>query len=117
MITQDTQILLERYEMVLLEAAGGLAVPITQDLTILDYIARQAYPLVLVSGGKLGSINHTVLSLKACKQKNIPVLALLYNRYPLQDVLITRNTEEYLRNYLQSHHPQAEFCVVEQVHY
>ena len=116
-ITQDTQILLERYEMVLLEAAGGLAVPITQDLTILDYIARQAYPLVLVSGGKLGSINHTVLSLKACKQKNIPVLALLYNRYPLQDVLITRNTEEYLRNYLQSHHPQAEFCVVEQVHY
>ena len=114
LITQDTQTLLERYEMVLLEAAGGLAVPITHELSILDYIAQQAYPLVLVSGGKLGSINHTVLSLKACEQANIPVLGLIYNRYPLQDALIARYTEAYLRDYIQVHHPQAEFCVVEQ---
>lgn len=114
LITQDTQTLLERYEMVLLDAAGGLAVPITHELSILDYIAQQAYPLVLVSGGKLGSINHTVLSLKACEQANIPVLGLIYNRYPLQDALIARYTEAYLRDYIQVHHPQAEFCVVEQ---
>ena len=81
-ITQATERLRERYEYVLLEGAGGLMVPNDfQSLTI-DYIRDQGYPLILVTSGKLGSINHTLLSLFAAEQYGIPVKAIVYNQYP-----------------------------------
>ena len=96
-ITQATERLRERYEYVLLEGAGGLMVPNDfQSLTI-DYIPDQDYPLILVTSGKLGSINHTLLSLFAAEQYGIPVKAIVYNQYPHIDALIEANTLEYLR--------------------
>lgn len=96
-ITQATERLRERYEYVLLEGAGGLMVPNDfQSLTI-DYIGDQGYPLILVTSGKLGSINHTLLSLFAAEQYGIPVKAIVYNQYPHIDALIEANTLEYLR--------------------
>ena len=96
-ITQATERLRERYEYVLLEGAGGLMVPNDfQSLTI-DYIRDQGYPLILVTSGKLGSINHTLLSLFAAEQYGIPVKAIVYNQYPHINTLIEANTLEYLR--------------------
>ena len=96
-ITQATERLRERYEYVLLEGAAGLMVPNDfQSLTI-DYIRDQGYPLILVTSGKLGSINHTLLSLFAAEQYGIPVKAIVYNQYPHIDALIEANTLEYLR--------------------
>ena len=96
-ITQATERLRERYEYVLLEGAGGLMVPNDfQSLTI-DYIRDQGYPLILVTSGKLGSINHTLLSMFAAEQYGIPVKAIVYNQYPHIDALIEANTLEYLR--------------------
>ena len=96
-ITQATERLRERYEYVLLEGAGGLMVPNDfQSLTI-DYIRDQGYPLILVTSGKLGSINHTLLSLFAAEQYGIPVKAIVYNQYPHIAALIEANTLEYLR--------------------
>ena len=96
-ITQATERLRERYEYVLLEGAGGLMVPNDfQSLTI-DYIRDQGYPLIVVTSGKLGSINHTLLSLFAAEQYGIPVKAIVYNQYPHIDALIEANTLEYLR--------------------
>ena len=96
-ITQATERLRERYEYVLLEGAGGLMVPNDfQSLTI-DYIRDQGYPLILVTSGKLGSINHTLLSLFAAEQYGIPVKAIVYNQYPHIDALIEANTLECLR--------------------
>ena len=96
-ITQATERLRERYEYVLLEGAGGLMVPNDfQSLTI-DYIRDQDYPLILVTSGKLGSINHTLLSLFAAEQYGIPVKAIVYNQYPHIDALIEANTLGYLR--------------------
>jgi len=60
-ITSATKRLLAEYDLVLLEGAGGLLVPITEQLLILDYIATQGYPIILVTSGRLGSINHTFL--------------------------------------------------------
>ena len=56
-----------RYDFVLLEGAGGLMVPLTTELLTIDYIAQENYPLIFVTSGKLGSINHTLLALKPYK--------------------------------------------------
>lgn len=64
-IKRATEELSERYDYVLLEGAGGLMVPLTTELLTIDYIAQENYPLIFVTSGKLGSINHTLLSLEA----------------------------------------------------
>ena len=40
-------------------------VPITDDYFTIDYVADRNLPIILVTNGILGSINHTILSLEA----------------------------------------------------
>lgn len=111
-IEHCTTKLLELYSVVLLEGAGGLLVPLTDDedggvLTI-DYVARHDYPIILVTSGRLGSINHTLLSLESIKNRNIRLHALVYNEFhDDQDVLISADTKRYLQNHLNKHFGQT----------
>lgn len=117
-ITAATHTLLKDYDIVLLEGAGGLMVPITDTLLTLDYIAAQGYPIVLVSSGRLGSINHTLLSIEAIQSRALHLHALIYNQwqpnnsnnndssYPKDDEIVD-STRHYLYEYLQAHHPQT----------
>ena len=68
-----------RHEIVLVESAGGLDVPLTDDLLSVDLAAREKWPLVLVSCGRLGSINHTLLSLEAAKARGMLVVGVVWN--------------------------------------
>lgn len=111
-ITEATRQLQEKYEYVLLEGAGGLMVPNDFQSLAIDYVKEQGYPVVLVTSGKLGSINHTLLSLYACKQYGIEVKALVYNLYPATDKLITDNTMEYLMQYLAKESPGTAFITL-----
>lgn len=104
-VTEATRRLQAKYEYVLLEGAGGLMVPNDFHSLAIDYVKEQGYPVILVTSGKLGSINHTLLSLYACKQYKIPVQAVVYNLYPPTDELITVNTQEYLTQYLKREFP------------
>lgn len=69
----------ERFEIVLLEGAGGLMVPLTTSLLTIDYVAQHQFPVILVTSGRLGSINHTLLSLEALKSRGLKLKALVYN--------------------------------------
>lgn len=96
-ITHATRQLQEKYEYVLLEGAGGLMVPNDLESLTIDYVKERDYPLILVTSGKLGSINHTLLSLYACERYGIEVKAIVYNQYPSIDPLIEANTLYYLK--------------------
>lgn len=100
--------LAERYDVVLLEGAGGLMVPLTTEMLSIDYIQQQQYPVILVSSGRLGSINHTLLSLEALKSRGLVLYALAYNlNDESQDPIISKDTAAYLKNYLVIHFPEA----------
>lgn len=110
-ITKTTQQLQQSYDAVLLEGAGGLLVPITEQLLTLDYIAEQGYPVVLVTSGRLGSINHTLLSLEAIKARGLTLHSVIYNHIhdnaAQTDDEITNSTIDYLKNYLVRHYPNS----------
>ena len=109
-IADATRQLTEKYEIVLLEGAGGLMVPLTTELLTIDYIAEQKFPVILVSSGRLGSINHTLLSLEALKSRGLELFALAYNlNDESQDALISQDTAEFLKNYLARHFPDAQW--------
>ena len=109
-IEDATQQLAHKYEVVLLEGAGGLMVPLTTELLTIDYLAEKKFPVILVSSGRLGSINHTLLSLEALKSRGLELYALAYNlNDESQDPLISKDTSDYLKVYLAKHFPQAQW--------
>ena len=115
-IEQATQTLSERYDRVLLEGAGGLMVPLTNELLTIDYVAEKRYPLLFVTSGKLGSINHTLLSLEAIERRGIVLDTVYYNLYPtVEDKTIQNDTQEYIREYLKLHFPETKFRIVPEI--
>ena len=115
-ITEATEALQADYEVVLLEGAGGLLVPITTEILTLDYVAEQGYPIVLVTSGRLGSINHTLLSLEAIKSRGLIVHSVIYNHIhddaEQTDTEIANSTIEFLRKYLDNHYPEAHWLQI-----
>ena len=113
LITKATQQLQQSYDVVLLEGAGGLLVPITEQLLTLDYIAAQGYPIVLVTSGRLGSINHTLLSLEAIKIRGLEVHSVIYNHIhddaAQTDAEIANSTVAFLQNYLAENYPNTNW--------
>lgn len=59
------------------EGAGGLMVPVREDMMIVDLIESLGLPVVLVTRSGLGTINHTLLSLEALRRRGIPVAGVV----------------------------------------
>lgn len=115
-IKQATEELSRRYDYVLLEGAGGLMVPLTEEFLTIDYIAQEQYPLIFVTSGKLGSINHTLLSLEAIQKRGIILDTVLYNLYPtVEDTTIQNDTMNFIKAYLEKHFPETKFIVVPEI--
>jgi dethiobiotin synthetase len=75
--------LAERYEFFVVEGAGGLYVPIVGlDFLVLDLIRWLGLTLAVVAQSGLGTINHTVLTVKAAQAAGIRVTGVILNRYP-----------------------------------
>lgn len=89
------------YDIVLVEGAGGLMVPLSEDVLTIDYPMTRRLPVALVTNGKLGSINHTLLSLEALRSRGIQLHSLIYNRHFDNDEIIAKETREYLERYMR----------------
>ncbi|WP_020526823.1 dethiobiotin synthase [Flexithrix dorotheae] len=99
--------LLDKYEIVLSEGAGGLMVPLTPNYLILDYIKENQIPLILVSSSKLGSINHTLLSVQACLDNEVNLHGFIYNQMPNHDEVIGNDSFNFFKTYLKAHSPET----------
>ena len=90
-----------RHQVVLVESAGGLHVPLTEDTLTVEFAAKQHWPLILVTCGRLGAINHTLLSLEAAKTHGLDVAGVVHNGYPATDPRLDADAVAATRRYLQ----------------
>ena len=100
-IRESTDSLLEQFDFVLLEGVGGLSVPLTEDFTLLDYLAKEKYPLILASVSRLGSINHTLNALELAKWRNLEVAAIIYNCFAGEDERIEQDSKLIFEHYMK----------------
>ena len=109
-IKYATQQLSERFDAVLLEGAGGLMVPLTRKHLTIDYIQDNQYPLIFVVSGRLGSINHILLSLEAVQKRNIQLHTLIYNLYEDRDgdPIIREDTKTFIHQYIKDFFPETK---------
>lgn len=68
-----------RCDLLVVEGAGGLLCPLTDNLTIADWAAQIGFPLIIVTRLGLGTINHTLLTVEAAKHRGLPIAGILFN--------------------------------------
>jgi dethiobiotin synthetase len=69
-------------DILLIEGAGGIYVPITEKYMTFNLIKDIGAPVILVSDARLGTINHSMLTIEAMKNRNIAMAGFILNRVP-----------------------------------
>lgn len=67
------------HDVVIVEGIGGIMTPILKDYFVADLIKDLNLDTIIVTGTKLGTVNHTILTLEQCKKYGIRISGLVIN--------------------------------------
>ena len=73
------QSLCARHDVVIVEGVGGLMVPLTARLSVGDVARRLRLPVLVVAHPGLGTLNHTLLSLRYVRELRLPLAGIVMN--------------------------------------
>lgn len=68
--------------LLLIEGAGGVMSPLSDGATVLDLIEALAAPVLLVTGGYLGAISHTLTAVEVLRRRGLTIRAIVLNETP-----------------------------------
>ena len=68
-----------KYKYLIVEGVGGIMVPLRRDLLLADLLARLQPRTLVVARSGLGTLNHTLLTLEAMRNRKIPVLGVVFS--------------------------------------
>jgi len=89
---EDTFNEVARFSRLIVEGAGGVLVPVNDIQLMTDLMARLDLPAVIVARSTLGTINHTLLTISALREANIPLAGVVINRYPADSASVAEET-------------------------
>ena len=69
------------HDVILVEGIGGIMTPILKKFSIIDLIKELHTNTLIVTSSKIGTVNHTVMTCKLCKDLEIPVKGLIINNF------------------------------------
>ena len=67
--------------MLLVEGMGGIMTPILKDYYITNLIKEMKIPAVIVIRSKVGTVNHTIMTVKMCEKYKIPIKGIIINNF------------------------------------
>ncbi len=85
------------HEMILVEGMGGIMTPILKDYYITNLIKEMKIPTVIVTRSKIGTVNHTIMTIKMCEKYKIPVKGIIINDFD-DDGYPVKNLKRDLEN-------------------
>tara|TARA_Y100000310_G_scaffold338732_1_gene429268 strand:+ start:1385 stop:2071 length:687 start_codon:yes stop_codon:yes gene_type:complete len=71
----------EIHDVMLIEGIGGIMTPILRDFSVIDLIKNLHTNTLIITSSKIGTVNHTVMTCKLCKNLGIPVKGLIINNF------------------------------------
>ena len=69
------------HEMILVEGMGGIMTPVLKDYFISNLIKDMKIPAVVVARSKVGTINHTIMTVRMCEKYKIPIKGIIINDF------------------------------------
>ncbi len=79
LILENFRRLQTKHDRMLVEGIGGLLVPLTTNYSVSDLIKDMSLPLIIVSRFSLGTINHTLLTVKAAQETGVKIAGIILN--------------------------------------
>ena len=78
----------------MVEGVGGLLVPLGSSFSVCDLAAELGLPVVVVARPGLGTINHTLLTLKAAREAGLQVSGVVLSGWPQEPSVLERSNRE-----------------------
>ncbi|MBC8502198.1 MAG: dethiobiotin synthase [Nitrosopumilus sp.] len=69
------------HEMLLVEGMGGILTPILEDYYVTNLIKDMKIPTIIVTRSKVGTVNHTLMTVKMCEKYKIPIKGIIINNF------------------------------------
>lgn len=86
---------LDRVDLLLVEGAGGIFAPISEQDVVLDLAVDLGFPMLIVARPGLGTINHTLLTIAAIRQRGLPIAGVVMtSALPFAQQSVMENIKE-----------------------
>jgi len=69
------------HDMLLVEGMGGIMTPILNNYYVTNLIKEMKIPTVIITRSKVGTVNHTIMTVKMCEEYKIPVKGIIINNF------------------------------------
>ena len=69
------------HDMILVEGMGGIMTPILKNYYVTNLIKEMKIPTVIVTRSKVGTVNHTIMTVKMCEKYKIPIKGIIINNF------------------------------------
>lgn len=89
----------ERSDVIVVEGAGGLLSPVSDQDLVADLADDLSFPLVIVAANRIGVVNQALLTIEAAGARGLKVLGVILNRLPgsESDPSVDSNADELAR--------------------
>jgi dethiobiotin synthetase len=91
--------LTNRYAAVVCEGIGGILVPLTDSTLLLDFLAELRFPLVVTARAALGTINHTLLTLRELERARLEIAAVVLSVTRPEDAAVVDETRTEIERF------------------
>lgn len=81
LIISSFKTLSKLHDMILVEGMGGIMTPILKEYYVTNLIKDMKIPTVIVTRSKVGTINHTIMTVKMCEKYKIPIKGIIINNF------------------------------------
>ena len=71
----------DKHEMMLVEGMGGTITPILKNYYVANLIKDMKIPTVIVTRSKVGTVNHTLMTVLMCQKYKIPIKGIIINNF------------------------------------
>jgi dethiobiotin synthetase len=95
---EDLRRLGSKYDFIITEGIGGIMVPLADNELVASFAKKIDLPVIIVSTSRLGTLNHTLLTVMACKNFGLRIAGIILNHSQKRSNIVEKQTAEVIES-------------------
>ena len=88
-----------KHEFMIVEGIGGIMVPLAKKKCVVHFAKLLGLPTIVVAGPKTGTINHTLLTIKICKDFGLNLVGIIFNGMSAKETALEEEIINTIREF------------------
>lgn len=89
--------LASKHDFMIVEGIGGIMVPLTKKESVADFVRSLNLSTIIVASSRIGTINHVLLTVKACRDYGLNILGIIINNMPREPSIVEKKIVEIIQ--------------------